>query len=189
LGRLSNVSLLFAALIGACSGTPVLAASPMAVKQFPARMLAAHNRLRAASGAPALQWDAALGNAAARFAFELALTNSFHHSSPGARKGAGENLWMGTRGAFSYEQMVDAWTSEQRDFVPGVFPSVSRSGKWEDVGHYTQMVWPTTTRVGCALASNAANDFLVCRYSPAGNVLGRAVPYATVMAKGSSAFR
>ena len=63
------------------------------------------------------------------------------------------------------------------DNGPGIFPTVSRSGNWETVGHYTQMVWPTTTRVGCAVASNASNDFLVCRYSPAGNIDGRPVPY------------
>ena len=76
-----------------------------------------------------------------------------------------------SRGAYSYESMIGGWTSEERYFRPGVFPSVSRSGNWEDVGHYTQMVWPTTTRVGCAIASNSQNDFLVCRYSPAGNVM------------------
>jgi hypothetical protein len=42
------------------------------------------------------------------------------------------------------------------------------------------MVWPTTTKVGCAIASNARHDFLVCRYSPAGNVMGRSVPYTTL---------
>jgi hypothetical protein len=41
------------------------------------------------------------------------------------------------------------------------------------------MVWPTTTRIGCAIASNARNDFLVCRYSPTGNVMGRPVPYVS----------
>ena len=46
------------------------------------------------------------------------------------------------------------------------------SGDWSAVGHYTQIVWPTTRRVGCATASNRANDYLVCRYWPAGNVVG-----------------
>jgi hypothetical protein len=51
------------------------------------------------------------------------------------------------------------------------------------------MVWPTTTRVGCAVASNAANDFLVCRYSPAGNIDGRSVPYATTASAASTRAR
>jgi hypothetical protein len=107
---------------------------------------------------------------------ELAITNSFHHSDRRARRGTGENLWMGTHGAFSYEAMVAGWSSERRNFVPGVFPAVSRSGRWEDVGHYTQMVWPATTRLGCAVASNTTSDFLVCRYAAAGNIDGRPVP-------------
>jgi hypothetical protein len=82
---------------------------------------------------------------------------------------------MGTRGAFSVETMVNQWASERRMFRPGIFPSVSSTGNWEQVGHYTQIVWPTTTRVGCALASTARTDYLVCRYSPAGNVNGRSV--------------
>lgn len=144
--------------------------------QFPERILSVHNEVRAEAGVPPLSWDPALGQAAAAYATELALTNSFQHSNRGARQGTGENLWMGTHGAYSYEAMVGAWSSERRNFVAGIFPTVSRSGNWEDVGHYTQMVWPTTTRIGCAIASNRANDFLVCRYASAGNIDGRAVP-------------
>jgi hypothetical protein len=106
------------------------------------------------------------------------MTNVFQHSERKARAGTGENLWMGTRGAYSVETMVGNWASERRLFVPGTFPNNSRSGNWEDIGHYTQMIWPTTTRVGCALASNASTDYLVCRYSPAGNVDGHAVQAA-----------
>lgn len=170
---------LVAVLFGASLGAPVTAASNIAPSEMPARILAAHNAVRARAGVPPLSWDASLGNAAASYAVFLAVTNSFQHSDRNQRGGTGENLWMGTRGTYSYESMIGGWTSEQRYFRPGVFPSVSSSGNWEDVGHYTQMVWPTTTRVGCAIASNAHNDFLVCRYSPAGNVMGRPVPYVT----------
>jgi uncharacterized protein YkwD len=168
---------LAAALITIAMPSPGSAAANVA-SQFPARILAAHNAVRAQSGVAPLAWDPALANGAATYAMQLALTNSFQHSNRRARPGTGENLWMGTHGYYNYEAMVGGWTSEQRDFVPGIFPAVSRSGNWENVGHFTQMVWPTTTRVGCAVASNARNDYLVCRYSPAGNIDGRPVPYA-----------
>jgi hypothetical protein len=38
------------------------------------------------------------------------------------------------------------------------------------------MIWRGSTRVGCALRSSRNNDYLVCRYSPAGNVMGAPVP-------------
>jgi len=177
-----------AALLAVVVQSPVTAATNIA-SQFPARILAVHNAARAQAGVAPLAWDPALGDAAAQYAVQLALTNSFQHSNRRARPGIGENLWMGTRGAFSYDAMVGRWASERRDFVPGVFPAVSRSGNWERVGHYTQMVWPTTTRVGCAVASNASNDFLVCRYSPAGNIDGRPVPYATAAGVSQAAAR
>lgn len=162
---------MFAGLVGA--GATAAAGPVELAREMPARILAAHNQVRADAGVAPLVWDSALGDAAANYAVYLAVTNSFQHSDQSHRPGTGENLWMGTRGAFSFEAMIGGWSSERRDFVPGVFPAVSRAGSWEKVGHYTQMVWPTTTRVGCAIASNAANDYLVCRYSPAGNVIGR----------------
>jgi hypothetical protein len=143
--------------------------------EFPGRVLAAHNAVRAQAGASPLAWDPLLANGAAAYARQMALTNVFAHSNRKARAGTGENLWMGTRGAFSVDTMVGGWTSERRYFESGIFPAVSRSGNWADVGHYTQMIWPTTTRIGCALATNASTDFLVCRYAPAGNIDGHAV--------------
>ena len=92
------------------------------------------------------------------------------HSAPRERQG--ENLFMGTRGAYDYREMADAWIDERASFRGGTFPEVSATGDWSDVGHYTQIVWPETRAVGCALASNANEDYLVCRYLPAGNVVG-----------------
>jgi len=72
--------------------------------------------------------------------------------------------------------MVGLWVAEKRDFKPGVFPANSRTGDVEAVGHYTQLVWRRSSAVGCALAHGRAEDFLVCRYSTAGNVVGQ-LPY------------
>jgi hypothetical protein len=121
-------------------------------------------------------WDANLQAEAADYAAYLARYDLFQHSSPQSRGNTGENLWMGTRNAFSLEEMFAGWGAEKANFRPGVFPAVSRNGNWHDVGHYTQIVWPQTRRVGCAVASNASHDYLVCRYWPAGNVHGAAVP-------------
>jgi hypothetical protein len=143
---------------------------------FAARLLTAHNAERAPYAAPPLAWDASLAAAADSYAAELAATGRFGHSAPHQRVGQGENLWMGSRGAFSLEHMIANWASEKRMFRAGVFPNVSTTGKWQDVGHYSQIIWPGTLRVGCGLHSSARTDYLVCRYSSPGNVMGQAVP-------------
>lgn len=165
------------AFVAAAFSTPVAAQASFAA-QFPARILAAHNAVRTRAGVAPLTWDNALGTAAAIYAAQMAMSGRFQHSDRSARRGTGENLWMGTHGAFSVETMVGGWASEKRFFAAGMFPNVSSTGDWEDVGHYTQMIWPTTTRVGCALASTPRIDYLVCRYANAGNIDGRPVGYA-----------
>ena len=141
-----------------------------------ARLLDAHNAERAPYAAPPLAWDASLAAAADAYAAELSATGRFGHSAPHQRADQGENLWMGSRGAFSLEHMLANWASEKRMFRAGVFPNVSTTGRWEDVGHYSQIIWPGTLRVGCGLRSSARTDYLVCRYSGPGNVMGQAVP-------------
>lgn len=141
-----------------------------------ATMIASHNTARADFGAPSLRWSPALVESARAYAEQLARTSDFRHDDQnGVEEREGENLFSGTRGAFSYGEMADGWIEERKHFRAGAFPEISRSGDWTDVGHYTQVVWPTTREVGCAVASSAREDFLVCRYLPAGNVIGVAM--------------
>ena len=172
-----RIAMVFRLLAAVAASSPAEAQQSFAAG-FPARILAAHNAERVRAGVPPLVWDNALGTAAAGYAAQMAMSGLFAHSNRAARPGMGENLWMGTHGAFSVEAMVGGWASERRFFTPGIFPNVSRTGNWEDVGHYTQMIWPTTGRVGCALASTPRIDYLVCRYATAGNIDGRPVGLA-----------
>ena len=173
---------LLGAALALAAGAVAVTAAPAATAYQPglsaasARLLAAHNRERARVGAPALQWDPQLAASAASYGPALARIGRLQHSPKGSRPGQRENLWMGTRGAFSPEQMVGSWVAERAYFRPGVFPNVSRTGNWMDVSHYTQLIWPTTTRVGCAIHTQGGWDYLICRYSPPGNRDGRPVP-------------
>ena len=150
---------------------------PQNLSELPARILNLHNRERRAAGVPPLSWDESLASSAATYGPQLARLGRLRHSPPESRPGQGENLWMGTRGGYQIEEMIGGWANEKRIFTPGLFPdAVSRSGNWSDVAHYTQMIWPGTTRVGCALHKAAEWDYLICRYAPAGNVVGQRVP-------------
>ncbi len=137
-----------------------------------ARLLEAHNLARERVGTPPLIWDDALAAEARVWARRLLATGRFEHDP--AEHGHGENLWMGWGGrVWTPEEMVADWVDERRDYVHGVFPSVSRTGNWTAVGHYTQIVWRRTTHVGCAIASESDRSVLACRYSPPGNIDGR----------------
>jgi hypothetical protein len=105
---------------------------------------------------------------------------------------------MAWHGTMSPEQLVNMWSGEKMLLRPGSsgpscpeqfgclsFPAASRTGRWEDVAHYTQMVWPTTTRVGCAIYA-VDWDYLICRYSPPGNIDGKPI-FAAALAPAASA--
>jgi hypothetical protein len=137
------------------------------------RLLAAHNRERDALGIAPLAWDPVLAREAAAWGSELAASGAFEHDEDrGGDDPQGENLWAGTRGAYAPEEMVGGWIEEKKYFRPGRFPENSTTGDFADIGHYTQLMWRETDRVGCALAAGAAEEVLVCRYRTAGNVVG-----------------
>lgn len=159
----------------ACCLTPAtLSASefPDPSLDFARRVLATHNIERARMGIAPLHWNARLFREAGQWADVLARQGWLEHSDDGE---VGENLWMGWGSRYSPEQMVGDFISERRAFRPGRFPDVSSTGSWADVGHYTQIIWPETREVGCALSRGGRDEVMVCRYWPAGNVDGERV--------------
>jgi hypothetical protein len=150
------------------------AQSPGATGALALRLLAAHNRERLAVGHSPLAWDANLAASAASYGPTLASMRQLIHSPRETRPGQRENLAKAWHASLSPEQLVGLWSREKLLLRPGLFPAVSNTGQWEDVAHYTQMVWPTTTRVGCAIFA-VDWDYLICRYSPPGNIDGKPV--------------
>ena len=58
----------------------------------------------------------------------------------------------------------------------GPFDPATQTNASTVYAHYTQMVWNGTTEVGCATDSGGGVDYLVCRYTPPGNIIGQ-TPY------------
>jgi uncharacterized protein YkwD len=143
-------------------------------------ILASHNDERARQGQSALIWDAKLARDAQAYAQILADKDIFEHAAQPVGNGAqGENLWMGSKAAYDWRDMVGMWIDEGTNTKSGAFPNVAKSGDWSDVGHYTQIIWPETAKLGCGLSANRKDEYLVCRYFPAGNVMGKFIKVKT----------
>lgn len=128
--------------------------------------LAAHNQLRALHQVDNLVWS----NALAKQAQNYADTCPEGHSKQGKAK-YGENLAFSTAPVMSYTDVVKAWYDEINlyDFNQPKFSA--------QVGHFTQVVWKTTTQVGCGYKSGCKtgdwSDIWVCQYQTPGNILGQ----------------
>jgi len=157
---------LFIALLFLC---PAATANP--------EILAAHNAYRNDVGSVPLTYSATLAAGARTWAGHVAGTGVLEHSTCGY----GENIaaaWPA--GSLSWTDVVDMWGAEKKYFIYGPFgDGSSTTGHWYDVGHYTQIVWDTTTEVGCGKATNVSQnaEYFVCQYNPPGNYRGR-YPYA-----------
>ncbi len=143
----------------------------------PEPMLSAHNQVRSQHGIPPLRWSERLAQDASAWADHLVEQESCKmvHSD----SGQGENLFWASPVYWSErdtavqpvtpEDVVESWASEQQ-----VYDYARNTCLGPMCGHYTQIVWETTTEVGCAkrICPNNAQVW-VCRYSPPGNVVGQ----------------
>lgn len=128
-----------------------------------AAIVEAHDTRRAAHCAGPLAWSDELARHAQDWADHLASSGCrLEHSSDGY----GENLAAGTAGTLSPEDVAEMWYREQAryDFGSGGFSM--------ETGHFTQLVWVGTERIGCGVSQCNGLDVWVCNYDPPGNYEG-----------------
>jgi uncharacterized protein YkwD len=133
-------------------------------------ILAVHNSERAAVGIPPLVWSNKLAADAKGWAEHLAALGETFHGAPG------ENIisCCTSHGITDLTGTIqNGWASENKDYHGDVLTAQN----YYPIGHYTQMVWRNTKEVGCAIAHDTTHAggryYLVCRYSPPGNILGQ----------------
>ncbi len=156
---------------------------------FADEMLCAHNARRGTFPTPTpvpaipdLEWDPALADIAADYAAQCIWAHNASRSDtyPGY---VGENLALsvGLPVSSLVESAITGWVEGEMDDYD--YANNSCSGV---CGHYTQVVWRDTQKVGCAvqqcetftgLGSSWDNGHItVCNYSPGGNYIGE-LPY------------
>jgi pathogenesis-related protein 1 len=125
-------------------------------------MLTLHNAIRAYLKLPHLQWSRELAAYSQKWADALLAKNLSQHNSDSPY---GENIFVTGAGSTPY-MAVKEWASESRDYS---YETNSCNG---DCGHYTQLVWRNTQKVGCGVARGSERDIWVCSYDPPGNYVG-----------------
>jgi len=124
-------------------------------------VLEEHNTLRAKHGADALSWS----NSLARDAATCLKKQSYPPFRLDHCGSNGQNIAAGAP-SLNPATGVTRWYDEIK-LTPGEKGEVTSFDS--RTGHYTQVVWKNTKKVGCARNKN----FLVCDYSPPGNYRGQ----------------
>lgn len=130
-------------------------------------LLDAHNAVRIKLNLPLLKWSNDLAASSRKWADALAAQDRFYINP---NTPYGQNLFMASGGSASPTAVVWHWASESRNYD---HDSNTCGGI---CGHYTQLVWKNTSKVGCAVARRKDKEVWVCDYDPPGNVLGQ-TPY------------
>nr|XP_033806778.1 GLIPR1-like protein 1 isoform X2 [Geotrypetes seraphini] len=133
-----------------------------------------HNTYRSLVNPPAsnmlyMTWDPSLARVARswgrRCVFEH---NRYLHSGKihPTFKFAGENLWKG--GGYPGHYSISAWHAEVKNY------DYARHKCTDVCGHYTQVVWASSYKLGCAAVkcNQGRSVIVVCNYAPPGNYRG-----------------
>uniref|UniRef100_A0A182NHH1 SCP domain-containing protein n=1 Tax=Anopheles dirus TaxID=7168 RepID=A0A182NHH1_9DIPT len=139
----------------------------MSFTNFHVAVLERHNELRAEHSAQPLVLDSGMCQYAQQWANTLLSRNILQHRS---NNQYGENLYCCFgKSSISGREAVDSWYNEIRYYTFGV-PNPSN---FSQVGHFTQVVWKKSRRLGVGVAVQGTRAYVVCNYDPPGNFNGQ----------------
>jgi uncharacterized protein YkwD len=126
---------------------------------------------------PPVSWDAVLADVAYNYLSRCVGSGSLidhnanrtaDYKALGGSDYVGENIYA-TTGAAHPADAVTLWMQEASSYDYA-------SGDIGSAGHYTQVVWRDSVRIGCAIVNcpNVQyNDTVLCDYAPGGNITGQ----------------
>ncbi|KAF4124416.1 SCP protein [Geosmithia morbida] len=171
-------------IVAPSSTTSSAAAPSNTLSSYAGTMVKQHNYHRANHSSPDLTWDSDL----ASWAQNTAETCVFAHDMSQGDGNYGQNLaTYGSTGDIDSAMVNSARSAVTDQWYNGEVNSWSFYGladppsgaNLEDWGHFTQVVWKSSTKVGCYTAKCAAGTVLsydawytVCNYNPPGNYGG-----------------
>jgi glioma pathogenesis-related protein 2 len=137
-----------------------------------------HNTYRATHKSPNITIDNSLNTSAQAWAEKIASSENFEHSNT---PNVGENIYASYTSETSIDPTtlgngaVEDWYSEIKDY------KYESPGFSSETGHFTQVVWKGSTKLGCGAAQGTATIqgtkynafYVVCQYAPAGNMQGQ----------------
>lgn len=162
-------------------GSPGGHTNPLGQDQIDA-FVAAHNQARSGPLTPPpspplspVSWDAALADVAFNYLGRCQGTSLVNHNANrtadyaalGGSGYVGENIYA-TTGTATPADAVTLWMAEASSYDYA-------SGDFGTAGHYTQVVWRASVRIGCAIVdcpSIQYHDNVLCDYAPGGNIIG-----------------
>ena len=140
-------------------------------------LVSLHNTLRTKHRVGKLTKLQAIATMAQKTATNCAKIKTLQHSQDKYNnQPVGQNLYVKTN-APSANDVMQGWYYKEE---PNYNYSTGKSKNGGVIGHFTQVVWKSTTQIGCAVATGTylayQNSYYVCcNYFPAGNYIGQYV--------------
>jgi pathogenesis-related protein 1 len=180
-------------VIASSAAHPTPATNPSRLTAAEVRELVAfHDAARLEVGVGPVEWSPDVAAFAQQWADHIAATGKFEHrpyASLPAAEGApqppasdsgtelpkqiyGENLAISNAPNYTPTDGARGWYAEKKDYEPGT--SIPKDFSMFKAGHYTQLVWSKTKKIGAGKAVVQTGDFagwtvIVCNYDPPGN--------------------